>query len=377
VFRVGKQFHLSRLDDDEIDRLITLVERSAPIGRIVESNFSGFSRSEKRRRLVERCHSDMFVCMRNIFASENFDDIILREYSALAEALQDIYRLVSALETSGIRVHRQLIIRLLGIPMNATMAILDGLTDIVTEYEIDGRKHIFGWRGRHPVINSIIMKYKYNDINKIIDLFDKIIDNIVPTYDVEIRSIIELCNIETGIARIPDKKVQNRLLRKMISIAPGQRVPRHRLIRNLIEVGEFDQAMTEMRIFDKDFRTDGPVARYKINLLVARATRTAGIMAEDRLVILEQARELAVASIRRHSNAVAVFSAYAEVGMQIYRFANRGDVFDDAMVQLKEAEKRLGDPEITRIIRRFERQMAGQMSAPASEDDDPTVSDFD
>jgi hypothetical protein len=247
VFRVGKQFHLSRLDDDEIDRLITLVERSAPIGRIVESNFSGFSRSEKRRRLVERCHSDMFVCMRNIFASENFDDIILREYSALAEALQDIYRLVSALETSGIRVHRQLIIRLLGIPMNATMAILDGLTDIVTEYEIDGRKHIFGWRGRHPVINSIIMKYKYNDINKIIDLFDKIIDNIVPTYDVEIRSIIELCNIETGIARIPDKKVQNRLLRKMISIAPGQRVPRHRLIRNLIEVGEFDQAMTEMR----------------------------------------------------------------------------------------------------------------------------------
>ena len=53
-------------------------------------------------------------------------------------------------------------------------------------------------------------------------------------------------------------------------------------------------------------------------------------------------------SIRRHSNAVAVFSAYAEVGMQIYRFANREDVFDDAMVQLKEAEKRLGDPEITR-----------------------------
>jgi SIR2-like domain len=377
LFKTGKQFHLSQLDSNEIDKLISLVDTSTPIGQLVESSFSGFSRPEKRRRLVERCHSDMFVCMRNIFASENFDDIILREYMGLPERLQDIYRLVSALETSGIRVHRQLIIRLLGIPMAATMAILDGLTDIVTEYELDAKKHIYGWRGRHPIINSIIMKYKYNDITKIVELFDKTIDNILPTYEIEIRSIIELCNIETGIARIPDKKTQNRLLRKMISVAPGERVPRHRLIRNLIEISEFDQALTEIRIFDKDFKTDGPVARYKINLLVARASRTSGIMKEDRLVILEQARELAVASIRRHSNAVAVFGAYAEVGTQFYQLAGRTNVFDDAIEQLKEAEKRLGDPEITRIIRRFDRQMAGQMPAPAPEEDDPTVPDFD
>jgi hypothetical protein len=221
------------------------------------------------------------------------------------------------------------------------------------------------------------MKYKYNDIDDIISLFDKTLDNIVPTYDIEIRSIVELCNIDTGITRIPDRKVQNRLLRKMISIAPGQRVPRHRLIRNLIDIGAFDQAGTEIRIFDKDFGTDGPVARYKINLLVERATRAAGIMAGDRLVILEQAKELAVALIRRHSNSVAVFSAYAEVGMQIYRFGNREDVFDDAVAQLKEAEKRLGDPEITRIIRRYERQMAGHMYPAPSEDDDPIASDLD
>jgi hypothetical protein len=375
LFKTGKQFHLSQLDGDEIDQLITLVETNPTIGKIVESGFSGFSRHEKRRRLVERCQSDMFVCMRNIFASENFDDIVLREYTGLSEPLQEIYRIVSALETSGIRVHRQLVIRLLGIPMRATMAILDGLTDIVTEYEIDAKKHIYGWRGRHPVINAIIMRYKYNDREKIVELFDKTIDNILPTYDIEIRSIIELCNIETGIASIPDKKVQNRLLRKMISVAPGQRVPRHRLIRNLIEIGEYDQALTEIRIFDKDFKTDGPVARYKINLLVARATRTSGLMKEDRLVILDEARELAVASIRRHSNTVAVFVAYAEVGTQMFRLSGRADVFDEAMEQLKEAEKRLGDPEITRFIRRFDRQMvATQM--PSAEDETP-VPDFD
>ena len=165
----------------------------------------------------------------------------------------------------------------------------------------------------------------------------------------------------------------------MISVAPGQRVPRQRLIRNLIEIGDFDQAITEIRIFDKDFKTDGPVARYKINLLVARAVRTEGIMKEDRLVILEQAREQAVASLRRHSNSVAVFAAYGDVGVQFYRLSGRTDVLDDAIVQLKEAERRLGDPEITRIIRRLDHQVAGQVNAAATAEEEEAVpiGDFD
>ena len=78
----------------------------------------------------------MFVCMRNIFASESFDDIILREFAELPGAYQDIYRHVAALEDAGVRVHRQLVIRLLGLPMAAIAGILEMLTDIVTEYTI-------------------------------------------------------------------------------------------------------------------------------------------------------------------------------------------------------------------------------------------------
>lgn len=127
------------------------------------------------------------------------------------------------------------------------------MTDIVTEYTISDKEHIYGWRGRHPVINRIITDYKFSDTAKTIELFDNVIDNINPTYDIEIRSVRELCNVDYGIARIPDKKVQNRLLRKMVSAAPAERVPRHRLIRNLIEMGEFDPAETEIRVFEKDF----------------------------------------------------------------------------------------------------------------------------
>jgi hypothetical protein len=199
---------------------------------------------------------------------------------------------------------------------------------------------------------------------------DKVIDAIVPTYEIEIRSIIELCNIESGIARIPDKAVQNRLLRRMVSVAPGVRVPRHRLIRNLIEIGDFDQAQTEIRIFDKDFGRDGPVARYRVNLMVARATRSPGIMLEDRLIILEEARETAAAAVRRYPHNPAVFAAYCDVGFEMFKLTGRLDVYDEAMERLRDAEARLGDPEITHTIRRFERRVGGLVPPIATPDEE-------
>jgi hypothetical protein len=379
LFKVGKEFFLSKLDDEEVERLLNLVDNQPDISNLVEKTFSGFSRVERRRRLVERCEADMFVCMRNIFATENFDDIILREYAELSEKNQEIYRLVAALETSGIRVHRQLVIRLLGLPMGATMAILENLIDIVNEYSIDERHHVYGWRGRHPVINGIITKYKFNDVKQIIDLFDKFIDNIVPTYQIEVRSIVELCNVELGISRIKSKSEQNRLLRKMISMVPGQRVPRHRLIRNLIESGDFEQAQTELRIFDKDFRGgDGPSARYKINLLVARAAHTPGILREDRLAILEQARDSANTAIRRFPDSKGVLSAHCEVGYEIFRLTGRMAVLDEAMDGLRAAETRLGDPDITDMIRKMDRRTAGLTQvSPVAVEDIETVPDLE
>jgi hypothetical protein len=167
-----------------------------------------------------------------------------------------------------------------------------------------------------------------------------------------------------------DKRVQNRLLRKMVSVAPGERVPRHRLIRNLIEIGEFDQAQTEIRIFDKDFGSDGPVARYRINLMVARATRSSGIMKEDRIVILEKTREEAIAITRKYQYTPQVFAAYCEVGLELYRLTGTMVVFDEAMTELKEAENRIGDPQVTQMIRRFERRLAGHMSSDIATDNE-------
>ena len=187
--------------------------------------------------------------------------------------------------------------------------------DIVTEYDVNPREGIYGWKVRHDVIAAIIAKYKFHNIAQQIDLFTKVIDNISPTYDIEVRTIRELCNTETGLPCIPDKNVQNTLLRRLMSIAPGERIPRHRLIRNLISIGEFEKADTEIRIYEKDFKREAAVERYKIQLLIARATETKGLLKEDRMVILEQARELAAAACDRYESNKYVLGAYCEVGV--------------------------------------------------------------
>lgn len=361
LFRFGREFFLSRLSGDEIDRLLNLIDRSVDVRTLVEQTFSGFSRGERRRRLVDRCEADMFVCLKNIFASEAFDDIILREYASLSEEDQNIYKHVAAMETAGVRVHRQLVLRLVRIPSDQVKKALGNLDEIVDEYTVDERYGIYGWRCRHPVISAIVTKYKFSDMDLTIDLFERIIDGISPAYNIEIRTLRELCSLQGGLSRIKDKQVQNRLLRKMISNAPGERVPRHRLIRNLIDQKAFEKAETEIRIFNKDFGAEGPVHRYKVRLLTARAVHTHGIMDEDRIVILEQAQDLAIAGADRYPHNKNILTEYAEVGIEYYRLTGKYTIFDDAIERLKAAEERLSDPEITSIISRYERRIAGHV----------------
>lgn len=358
--RYGTELRLSTILPEEIERLIDLVDRSEPVKALVEDQFSGFNRPEKRRRLVDRCQSDMFVCLKNIFANDSIDQILLREFASVSEPYQDVYRYVAALETAGIRVHRQLVVRLLGIPADHIEAALKALTDIVTEYAIEERYGVYGWRCRHPVISAIITKFKFQDIDKIVELFDRTIDAISPTYEVELRSLRELCSIETGIPRIPNRDTQNRLFRKIISNVPGERVPRHKLIRNLIDQGHFEKAETEIRLFNKDFGSDGPVHRYRVRLMVARAVRTPGILTEDRIAYLNQAYELALAGLNRYQHHKLILSALGEVGVEYYRITGDYAYFDEAIGRLKEAEEYLGDPEIGLTITRLERRLAGQ-----------------
>jgi hypothetical protein len=74
--------------------------------------------------------------------------------------------------------------------------------------------------------------------------------------------------------------------------------------------------------FEKVFGIDGPVARYKFNLNVARGVRTPGLLIEDdRLVILEHARQAAITTLQRYNYTQKVFMAYCELGIEIYKLS--------------------------------------------------------
>ncbi|RUV57035.1 MAG: hypothetical protein E5X23_02200 [Mesorhizobium sp.] len=347
---------LSKLANHEIDRLILLVSSDNSIKPLVEGTFSGFSFQEKRRRLADKCEADAFVCLRNIFAQEKFDDIILREYAQLGTADQEIYRVVAALEYAGIRVHRQMILRLTGIAAGMVAAALTNLVDVISEYDISERFGVYGWRVRHKVIAGIVAKYKYSDPAAMVELFDRVIDNLSPSYRIERDSINEMCNLDTGLPSISEKDIQNRLLRKLISVAPGEPIPRHRLIRNLIDLEKFDLAETEIRVFESDLGTDGPVARYRIILLLARAIYTPGIMDEDRVVILRKAEAQASASAARFENNRHVLSAYCEVGLELLKRTRDSSTFEAALKGLRAAAHRMSDEEATKAVRSYERR---------------------
>ena len=359
LFTKAKAYHLENLDTNEITRLLQLVNNNEQISSLVDANFIAFSLGEQRRRLEERCERDMFVCLKNIFASEKFDDIVLREYATLEPQYQEIYKVVAALESSGVRVHRQLIIRLLGIDMTTIASVLSNLAGIVKEYTVSERNGIYCWRGRHGVIMDIIAEYKFAETENFFDLYKRVIDALNPTYEIEIRTLRELSTVNNGIRRLPDREQQNRLLARMISVAPGERVPRHRMIRNLIDIRKFEQATTEIRLFVRDFGEDGPVYRYRVILALERARSAPGLLEEDRLVILERARALAVNGVRRYQGNKNMLSTYCEVGVEVFRRTKGMDAFDDAIEKMKTAEETVGDPDISKQIAYYERRMEG------------------
>ena len=355
IFSHGNGYELRALSGREINSLLDILETNTEIASLVEARFLGFSRNERRRRLVERCSADMFVCMKNIFASESFDDILLREYAELIQDYQAVYRHIAAMESAGVRVHRQLVIRTIGIQASLVSRYLEDLDGIVTEHTVSEREGVFTWSIRHNVIADIIAKYKFADEDERFTLLERIIDNLNPSYRIEIDSMDEICDYHRGLSWIYDKRRQNVLLRKMISLAPYQRVPRHRLITNLIDLGEFSSAQTEIRLFEREIRVDGPVQRYKVRLLLERARTTKGILTEDRAAIVLDAAKFAETGVLRFPDDKNLYRIYLEVGIAYLKHGGDDRVYASAIEKAKAAYERILDPELLQHIRRAER----------------------
>lgn len=354
LFTRGRVYELSRLVDQELHSLVNLVQFNRTIAGLVQSQFRGLGRAAQLARLKERCSADMFVCLKNIFANESLDNILLYEYEELPPASQEHYRYIAALEAVGLRVHRQLVVRLLGLQADQVASVLHGLKGIIDEYDINAREGIYGWSTRHLVIARKITEYKFSSLDELNALFKLIIKNINPGIRTELQSIRDLCDAEFGIGRLGDPETRQGLYRDLIGIAPGERIPWHRLIRELLEQERLEEVEYMIRDAIDAVGQDAPLDRFKVRLLMARADLTKGIAAGDRLAILRRAYELASSNAERHRSDKYSYRVICDVAVKMIERGESVQILYEAIARMRHAATEILDPDMDRDIRRFE-----------------------
>lgn len=354
IFSKGHLTELSRLVDADLRALINLVEFNKSVSDLVHTDFKSLSRNAQFSRLRERCSADMFVCLKNIFANDSLDKILLAEFDELEEDPQQYYRYIAALESVGMRVHRQLVMRMLGLRADQVDAVLSGLVGIVDEFEINQKNGIYGWATRHIVIARKITEYKYSSPEDLDKLFRKIIANINPSIHTELQSIRDLCDKDYGIGRLGDALIRKKLYRQLINVAPGERIPWHRLIRELLDENSLEETEYLIRDAIEAVGQDAPIDRYRVRLLIARSEYTTGISSSDRMALLRKAYDLAQRNIARHKTDKYSYRVLCDVALKLVEKGEHPQILSNAIGAMREGAESILDPDMDRELRRFE-----------------------
>ena len=261
---------------------------------------------------------------------------------------------IAALEAVGLRAHRQLAVRLLGLQADQVASVLQGLNGIVDEYDINVREGIYGWATRHLVIARKITEYKFSSLDELNTLFKRIIKNINPGIRTELQSIRDLCDIEYGIGRLGDPEIRQKFYRDLITVAPSERIPWHRLIRELLEQDRLEEVEYLIRDAIIAVGQDAPLDRFKVRLLIARSDSTKGIAQSDRVAILRRAYELATNNIDRHRADKHSYRILCQVASKMVERGEPVQILYEAIARLRDAVSEILDPDMDRDIRRFE-----------------------
>jgi len=356
-FSRGTFVSLSLLERSDIEALVHLVETRPRIRALVEQQFLVLGRLDQIKRLREKCSADMFVCLKNIFANDNLDNILLQEYAELGDEAKDVYRYVAAIQSLGGFVHRQLIMRIQGISGTGLDALLGHLDGIVSEYTIDNRKGIFGWCTRHDVIAEVIAKWKFSDQDELFALLENLIDGLNPSERIEMETAIAIATNDGGIARLTDLSRQIDLFHRLIDTIPAHRTPRRRLIRLFIKNDLLHEADNAIALAERIIGNDPVIMRHKAVLTLRKSEALPGIEESDRKAILLDAEGIIRRCISQHESDLYSYRTLGEIGLALASKYGDYAAIDDAIDALREYEGINGDPEIQTVRRRLEGQL--------------------
>lgn len=375
-FSRGHDHRLSVLDRGDIEALVSLVASRPAIRQLVEQQFLAMGRSDQIRRLQTKCSADMFVCLKNIFANDHLDQILLEEYYELTPEAQDVYRYVSAIQAMGGIVHRQLIMRVQGIGAGGLDTLLGQLDGIVHENLINERQGIYAWRTRHDVIAGVIAKWKFADQDELFSLFETLIHGLNPIIPIEMETANALATEDDGIRRITSFERQVALFQDLIETVPAQRTPRRRLVKLYLSEGKLSEAEQEIDRAEKALGNDQVLPRYRAILQLKKADTLVRLEDGDRRAILQDAEGIMRRCIARYGPNVYSYRTLGDIGLALARRFGDFTAIDDAIEQLQSYELIHADPIVPKTRRSLQNQLrsieAGQpQEAIELEDGDP------
>lgn len=344
----------SRLSRPEVRRLIRLSRENDDIRGVIPANFFSLSEAQQLSFLERQCAGDIFICLRNIFFSAGFDTIVLEEYASLDGDLQEIYRVVAALEAVAGGSHRQLVLRMIDLDYQRISEILDDLSGLMAETSMNQADGIYVWRTRHPEIADIIARYKYANPDSHLALIRDLVDNLRPTIDIEKNAIRGLCNNPLGIDFIRDDAARLDIIERLVELLPQDHVLRHRLVREFVRGGSHAEAEQVLERAISDVGIDPPLLRYRIELYRLRAQDSADLMREDREALLRWAWVECQAALDQYSDNWYTYRSLAEVAIDWYSLTRDATWLSEAKTELLEAQGRLYEPELDRFAARVE-----------------------
>ncbi|QII05720.1 hypothetical protein BH93_10355 [Rhodococcoides fascians A25f] len=353
----GNQERVSILSNDDVDALVNLVDTTPAVRALVETDFLGLGRQDRIRRLRERCSSEMYVCLKNIFHTERLDDILLQEYADLDTAARDVYRHVAALQSMGVQVHRQLVVRLLGIEAGSLVGLLAQMDAVVSEYDISNRDGLYGWSTRHDVIAHVIATYKYADQDELYTLLANLIDGLNPTIHIELETARAIAADDMGIPRLSSVSRKEELLSKLISVVPAERTPRRRLVRLHLDQNDLDASERAIATAIQQIGSDAIIDRYRAILAYRRATLTKGILDEDRVAMLLEAERIARRCVERNPQDRYNFRALSDIALELVTRAGKFELLEETVEWMRSEEIDATDPDLIRDRRDLESRL--------------------
>ncbi len=349
---------VGRLSRDELRRLLRVASDNDEVRSLVPASFASLPDEDRLLHLRRTCSSDIFVCLRNIFATGSFDAIILDEFRELDESLQDVYRLVAGLEAISGGSHRQLVLRMLGLRHDSIPNLLDEMDGLLVEAVqgaiVDG---VFIWRTRHPQIADIVTRYKYSDPDSHLALVEDFVQHLNPTVDIERNAIRGLCNETLGLDFVRDSEARVRILEQLADRLPDDHVLRHRLVREFLRRGEFAEAESILEKAIDEVGIDPPLLRYRVELYRSKARHEPGLMDEDREALLRWAWAECQTAVNTYSDNWFTYRSLLEVAVDWLELTGEDGWLEQAVDDATEAYSRLFEPNLLRHLQAAERRL--------------------